>query len=155
VGNLAASRQKYFSSVGREVESYTGLGGPMGVRAIECVGIDTAKWTAWVHVTGMTHEEEASFLDDFCCRCLMGDADWVTSFPFVEDVKLERRRSVSRAGVHPAVRERVLAAGECAYCGATDDLSVDHIIPLSKGGTSEEANLQCLCLLCNIRKGAR
>ena len=33
--------------------------------------------------------------------------------------------------------------------------SLDHIIPLSKGGPHCEANVQCACLRCNVRKHAR
>lgn len=33
--------------------------------------------------------------------------------------------------------------------------SVDHIVPLSKGGTHEQANLQAAHLVCNIKKGAK
>lgn len=29
---------------------------------------------------------------------------------------------------------------------------VDHIVPLSEGGTSDESNLQCLCAVCHRRK---
>lgn len=33
--------------------------------------------------------------------------------------------------------------------------SLDHIIPMVKGGPHEEANVQCACLSCNVRKNAR
>lgn len=33
--------------------------------------------------------------------------------------------------------------------------SLDHIIPMSKGGPHCEANVQCACLACNVRKNAR
>jgi 5-methylcytosine-specific restriction endonuclease McrA len=33
--------------------------------------------------------------------------------------------------------------------------SLDHIVPLRRGGPNEEANCQCACLECNVRKNAR
>jgi diadenosine tetraphosphate (Ap4A) HIT family hydrolase len=46
--------------------------------------------------------------------------------------------------------------GRCALCGATKEtrpLDVDHIIPRSRGGKTELANLQVLCAKCNRSKG--
>lgn len=43
----------------------------------------------------------------------------------------------------------------CVLCGATDDLTLDHIIPWSKGGPDTAGNLQTLCGSCNSRKKAR
>lgn len=43
----------------------------------------------------------------------------------------------------------------CLHCGARRTLSIDHIHPFSKGGTTEFENLQTLCRSCNSRKGAR
>lgn len=42
----------------------------------------------------------------------------------------------------------------CKQCGSKQDLTVDHIIPLSQGGPDRENNMQTLCLLCNQRKGS-
>lgn len=44
---------------------------------------------------------------------------------------------------------------ECAECGATEQLTVDHIIPISKGGTETLENLRTLCKSCNSKKGDR
>lgn len=42
----------------------------------------------------------------------------------------------------------------CQECGANRRLSLDHIIPVSAGGTNDNDNLRILCLDCNSSKGA-
>lgn len=42
----------------------------------------------------------------------------------------------------------------CAMCGATDNLELDHIIPLAIGGTTDERNVMCLCRECHKAKSA-
>jgi HNH endonuclease len=49
------------------------------------------------------------------------------------------------------VREEVLWSGECAYCGGTPT-QVDHILPRSRGGTDDRANLAPACRRCNMEK---
>lgn len=46
----------------------------------------------------------------------------------------------------------------CQYCGhkfPTSELSLDHVVPLSRGGVSAWENVVCACLACNVRKGNR
>lgn len=43
----------------------------------------------------------------------------------------------------------------CLECRATEDLTLDHIHPWSKGGRDTYDNLRTLCRPCNSRKGAR
>ncbi|MAJ51189.1 MAG: HNH endonuclease [Flammeovirgaceae bacterium] len=42
---------------------------------------------------------------------------------------------------------------QCQYCGKTRDLTIDHLIPRSRGGKSVWTNLVTACLSCNTKKG--
>lgn len=55
--------------------------------------------------------------------------------------------------VDPAVRETIfdLFDGECAYCPRAAN-TVDHIEPVSKGGSSRLGNVVPACTSCNSRK---
>lgn len=47
----------------------------------------------------------------------------------------------------------ITGKGECAFCGDTENLQLDHIIPIAKGGKTELGNVQILCAFCNQSKG--
>lgn len=63
-----------------------------------------------------------------------------------QGVKLNRRNLFARD------RNR------CQYCNRifpTSELSLDHVIPRSRGGRDSWENLVCACIACNARKGGR
>ncbi len=43
--------------------------------------------------------------------------------------------------------------GECQYCGSKKQLTIDHVVPRSKGGKSNWTNLVTACHRCNVIKG--
>ena len=43
----------------------------------------------------------------------------------------------------------------CQYCGGRDLLTVDHVMPKSRGGKDTWENLVAACTRCNNRKGSR
>lgn len=46
----------------------------------------------------------------------------------------------------------------CAYCGHkynTSDLNLEHVIPRSRGGKTDWANVVTACIACNLKKGSR
>lgn len=44
---------------------------------------------------------------------------------------------------------------KCVYCGSTENLTLDHVQPSSRGGSNKDDNLATACLSCNCSKGAR
>ena len=40
----------------------------------------------------------------------------------------------------------------CQYCGATTKLTIDHVVPKSKGGQDTWENLVVACSTCNVKK---
>jgi 5-methylcytosine-specific restriction endonuclease McrA len=49
-------------------------------------------------------------------------------------------------------------SNQCQYCGKkfpTSELSLDHVMPRSKGGVSSWENIVCACVACNVKKGGR
>lgn len=47
---------------------------------------------------------------------------------------------------------------QCQYCGKTfptSELSLDHVVPRSRGGITSWENIVCACVACNVRKGGR
>lgn len=51
--------------------------------------------------------------------------------------------------------QRAAWGNRCLCCDTTADLTTDHIVPLSLGGTNTLDNLQLLCRACNTRKGQK
>lgn len=75
--------------------------------------------------------------------------------------EVNRRRSRERGGAtaqgydyrwQKAVRGAIAAQPWCSRCGATTDLTGDHITPKSRGGQPTADNIQVLCRPCNSRK---
>lgn len=74
--------------------------------------------------------------------------------PFTETREKRRvGRRISRSVILRVVRRD---NNQCQICGRVlrdDEIEFDHIIPVSKGGSSEEHNVRVTCLDCNRNKG--
>ena len=62
-----------------------------------------------------------------------------------------------REPISDAMRSQVWRrdGGQCVKCGGKENLQLDHIIPVKKGGATTVNNLQLLCRSCNLTKGAK
>jgi 5-methylcytosine-specific restriction endonuclease McrA len=52
-------------------------------------------------------------------------------------------------------RHRIYARDnhQCVYCGSKKSLTIDHVIPRSKGGLNTWTNMVTSCFSCNVKKG--
>jgi 5-methylcytosine-specific restriction endonuclease McrA len=75
-------------------------------------------------------------------------------YPYPSVIKINRYINLPYKGV---VLSRVNIfkrdAHKCQYCGINRDLTLDHLIPRSKGGKTSWGNLVTACRRCNARKG--
>lgn len=76
-------------------------------------------------------------------------------------IRENRRRAIKLAAPGNGVSRRDWKeiqrrqGGKCLRCGSPENLSMDHVIPLVKGGADDPSNIQILCRPCNSHKGTR
>lgn len=78
--------------------------------------------------------------------------------PLTADERREVRNMLARERAQVNRHRRAVFARDqhrCRYCGKPGALTLDHVWPVSKGGTHDQQNLVACCLPCNLRKGAR
>lgn len=76
-------------------------------------------------------------------------------FDFGGDDFIAIEKQKARKLRHSSWWKQKLAGGECYYCRnkfEPGELSMDHVVPLSRGGRSEKNNLVCCCKECNNKK---
>jgi 5-methylcytosine-specific restriction endonuclease McrA len=91
----------------------------------------------------------------------------------IERASRARRKEVQRPlkNARQQIRNRILASANkgilssreiaslynqpCQNCGSKANLSIDHIIPLARGGSHTIGNLMTLCKSCNSSKGKK
>lgn len=76
---------------------------------------------------------------------------------FRRRIHAKERRKLRGAGFMSRIKEIRLRIGKerghcCAWCRGTEQLELDHIIPVSKGGSNDDTNLQILCRWCHVTK---
>ena len=80
-----------------------------------------------------------------------------------EKIKFQKSAAGQRALMTSKLRQHIKERDHytCKNCGISLEqephllLEIDHIIPVSRGGLTEESNLQTLCWRCNRTKGAK
>lgn len=69
--------------------------------------------------------------------------------------RIEGSELVSKRVTKSSFRREIIAAwdGCCAYCGCRPEkITLDHVIPKAKAGTTQKRNLVPACAACNVSK---
>lgn len=108
-------------------------------------------FSGWLEISQLRSEEKSPH------------DDWVKSVNF--DIQVPRVIRLLRFDRIPKRttrfnRKTLFARDEhtCQYCALTlpaSQLSLDHVVPKSRGGKTTWENIVCCCLRCNTRKGGR
>ena len=74
------------------------------------------------------------------------------------EIRDSKSYNLTELGIPPKKRWRILEKYQftCQYCGRKPPeviIEIDHILPLSKGGSNDESNLIVACKTCNSGKG--
>jgi len=89
-------------------------------------------------------------------RSVPEDLDVPTWVDVVADpAHVRREREKARQLRASAWWQRRISRGVCAYCGgrfAARDLTMDHVVPVARGGRSSKGNVVASCKACNTRK---
>ena len=75
--------------------------------------------------------------------------------PVLSDDEIRRERAKARELRQSPWWKRKRAAGICHYCGQRvppQELTMDHLVPLIRGGRSTKGNLVPACKACNTAK---
>jgi len=80
----------------------------------------------------------------------------MTAFSYVPDeAEIRREKQKARDLRRTQWWKRRCAAGICHYCGKklpAKELTMDHIVPIAKGGKSTKGNVVPCCADCNTQK---
>lgn len=74
-------------------------------------------------------------------------------------LEIKEFAALQRRLMTASVRERIMRRDNftCRVCGKympdKVGIHIDHIVPVSKGGRTEDSNLRVTCSVCNLRKG--
>lgn len=77
-----------------------------------------------------------------------------SAYPMPSVIRLNRYVNVPYKGV-VLTRHNIFKrdSNSCSYCGNKRDLTLDHVVPKSRGGKTSWTNLTTACRRCNTKKG--
>lgn len=113
--------------------------------------LNTVSWRRAICLVMKGKSEVLKYTEKFC-KCAGGQ---VIKIPLIirliKIIRMIYKNKVPFSKRNVMVRDGYI----CTYCQSTRDLTIDHIIPASKGGKSTFENCTTACKSCNNKKGNR
>jgi 5-methylcytosine-specific restriction enzyme A len=78
------------------------------------------------------------------------------AYTFADDEHIRRERAKVKEAKRSRWWQQKTANGQCTYCGNKfkfSELTLDHVVPLARGGTTSPGNVVPACRTCNSQKG--
>lgn len=99
----------------------------------------------------LVYLKKADLISENTSACLRSVSE---SFPMPSIIRLHKYVYMPYRGVM-LNRQNIFRrdAHQCQYCGRSEDLTLDHVFPKSRGGRSTWDNLTTACKRCNSKKG--
>jgi len=108
----------------------------------------TYDFNDWFELSQMIKTHPAGFIYSATFKIAIPE---VIALKYYDKIQLEEPR-LTRKNIYENYDYR------CCYCGKkfdTTKLNIDHIMPRSRGGKTEWANVVTSCISCNLKKGNR
>ena len=115
---------------------------------------DVKQFYIWEQLQGLSTCRVGKLFLEISDYLRNGDFNKVKKYPWIIKIS-PGPQSVYRQYIPARTRRRVLSIGCCVVCSTTEQLTIDHKKPVSRGGTNHINNLQCMCRSCNSRKSNR
>jgi len=111
------------------------------------VGYDSSHGAIEVQLQGKPEQR-------FACGGRLPPAIFASAIRMANQSLINQDESRRSRHISRDVRQRVWQryGGRCAECDATSYLEFDHIVPVAKGGSNSDSNVQLLCRNCNLKK---
>lgn len=136
---------------------------------LRVLGLDASgrilDWLSWQDATCLYVRDAVAWtIGQPCLRIRGGWQRGSGEQSFVDLHPIIAARGRARPGAldpAPALTNTALFARDahlCLYCGqafARQQLTRDHVLPLSRGGRDQWQNVVSACIACNVRKGSR
>jgi len=141
--------------------------------AIHVVGVRRAFCLLYRELAEVIHIEDGHYanydfetwqlVSEISSEAKCEDQDWIRAVAFELQVprvvRLLNYDRVPRYSLRFSRRNLFARDGhQCQYCGVdapASQLSIDHVVPRSRGGQTTWENVVCCCIKCNSRKGSR